>query len=153
MNLVEAYKQCWSISVSGPLCTNPSPNPIVTLAVAHYCHGTTINFTAKRKPSWRKGKDSQQKEKPHGKRKASRQKEKPRGKKKKTHGKKNLAAKRKRFTAKRRTSQQKEKDLRQNFFDVERTFQFLFLLPWDRGYSFCRESFSLAMRLFFLPWG
>ena len=66
----------------------------------------------------------------------------------------------KRLAAKRKTSRQKEKDWRQNFFDAERTFYFLFLLPWGRGYSFCREVILFtvglilfAVRFFLLSWG
>ena len=72
------------------------------------------------------------------------------------------------LTAKWKTSWQKDKDSRQNFFDAARTLNFFFFfsfairllfLPW--GYSFCCESFSFccaqvflfAVRFLFLPWG
>ena len=80
-------------------------------------------FTAKEITSRQKGKDSQQKEEPHGKREKTHRKrkhltanEKPHGKKKKTHG--------------------KRKDLTVR----------LFLLPW--GYSFCCEVFSFSVSRF-----
>ena len=78
---------------------------------------------------------SRQKEDPHGKRKKTQSK-------RKSHGKK------------------KTEDSRKNLFDAERTFQFLLLWPWGRGYSFCRDFirfavslFLFAVRFFFLPWG
>ena len=97
---------------------------------------------------------SRQKEKPHGKKQkthgiknnlAVRQKEKDSWQKEKPHGKK------KKTRSKKKTSRQKQKDSRQNFFDSEKTF-YLFLLPWGRGYSFCREVILFAVRLILLLW-
>ena len=134
INYSSPFVQCphYPIACFQHLCT-----------VAHNCHGKKKNLTAKRKTS-------RQKEKPHGKKKnltakriTSRQKEKPHSKKK------NLTAKRITSRQKEKPHGKKEKGSRQNFFNTERTF----LLPWSRGYSFCREIILFAVRFFFLLWG